>query len=556
MGVELILGLLGGLALFLYGMQMMSSNLEAVAGNRMKQILERLTANRFLGVLVGAGITAIIQSSSATTVMVVGFVNSGLMTLNQAIWIIMGANIGTTITGQLIALDIGALAPLIAFVGVVPIVFFKNKKAQHIGGIIAGIGVLFIGMGMMSDSMMPLRESEVFVQFMTQFSNPFLGILAGAVFTAIIQSSSASVGILQALAKSGVVTLDSAVYVLFGQNIGTCITAVLASIGTGRNAKRTTIIHLSFNVIGTIVFVTICSFLPFTEWMTELAPGDPVAQIANVHTIFNITTTILLLPFGTQLAKLATRILPDGKAPAKDADQWFEDLMASKHNLGVSTIAISQIHEEIREMLAETDTNVRESFKTLEEGVDEDGIEPISQREEEIDLANVRLSKKISKILVLDQTPKDVTTLNQMYTILGNVERIGDHAMNLAEYAVSIHEKGLEFSDYAAQEIRSMEAACKKAMELIGKAAAVSADFSLEQASALEQEIDDITERFRKNQIERMRKGNCNVEASILYSEMLTDFERIGDHMLNIAQAYDAIGWQAVDGKTGEAAAV
>ena len=556
MGVELILGLLGRLALFLYGMQMMSSNLEAVAGNRMKQILERLTANRFLGVLVGAGITAIIQSSSATTVMVVGFVNSGLMTLNQAIWIIMGANIGTTITGQLIALDIGALAPLIAFVGVVPIVFFKNKKAQHIGGIIAGIGVLFIGMGMMSDSMMPLRESEVFVQFMTQFSNPFLGILAGAVFTAIIQSSSASVGILQALAKSGVVTLDSAVYVLFGQNIGTCITAVLASIGTGRNAKRTTIIHLSFNVIGTIVFVTICSFLPFTKWMTELAPGDPVAQIANVHTIFNITTTILLLPFGTQLAKLATRILPDGKAPAKDADQWFEDLMASKHHLGVSTIAISQIHEEIREMLAETDTNVRESFKTLEEGVDEDGIEPISQREEEIDLANVRLSKKISKILVLDQTPKDVTTLNQMYTILGNVERIGDHAMNLAEYAVSIHEKGLEFSDYAAQEIRSMEAACKKAMELIGKAAAGSADFSLEQASALEQEIDDITERFRKNQIERMRKGNCNVEASILYSEMLTDFERIGDHMLNIAQAYDAIGWQAVDGKTGEAAAV
>ena len=556
MGVELILGLLGGLALFLYGMQMMSSNLEAVAGNRMKQILERLTANRFLGVLVGAGITAIIQSSSATTVMVVGFVNSGLMTLNQAIWIIMGANIGTTITGQLIALDIGALAPLIAFVGVVPIVFFKNKKAQHIGGIIAGIGVLFIGMGMMSDSMMPLRESEVFVQFMTQFSNPFLGILAGAVFTAIIQSSSASVGILQALAKSGVVTLDSAVYVLFGQNIGTCITAVLASIGTGRNAKRTTIIHLSFNVIGTIVFVTICSFLPFTKWMTELAPGDPVAQIANVHTIFNITTTILLLPFGTQLAKLATRILPDGKAPAKDADQWFEDLMASKHHLGVSTIATSQIHEEIREMLAETDTNVRESFKTLEEGVDEDGIEPISQREEEIDLANVRLSKKISKILVLDQTPKDVTTLNQMYTILGNVERIGDHAMNLAEYAVSIHEKGLEFSDYAAQEIRSMEAACKKAMELIGKAAAGSADFSLEQASALEQEIDDITERFRKNQIERMRKGNCNVEASILYSEMLTDFERIGDHMLNIAQAYDAIGWQAVDGKTGEAAAV
>lgn len=548
MGVELILGLLGGLALFLYGMQMMSTNLEAVAGNRMKQILERLTANRFLGVLVGAGITAIIQSSSATTVMVVGFVNSGLMTLNQAIWIIMGANIGTTITGQLIALDIGALAPLIAFVGVVPIVFFKNKKAQHIGGIIAGIGVLFIGMGMMSDSMMPLRDSEGFVRFMTQFSNPVLGILAGAAFTAVIQSSSASVGILQALAKSGVVTLDSAVYVLFGQNIGTCITAVLASIGTTRNAKRTTIIHLSFNIIGTIVFVGVCQFLPFVKWMTELAPGDPVAQIANVHTIFNITTTVLLLPFGTQLARLATWILPDGKAPAKDADKWFEDLMASKHHLGVSTIAISQIQEEIREMVKAAGENVRASFKTLEEGMEEEGgISAISEREEEIDLTNVRLSQKISKILVLDQTPKDVDTLNQMYTVLGNVERIGDHAMNLAEYAVSIQEKNLSFSAAASQEIRIMEEVCGEAVELLEKAAEGSSVFSLAEAAALEQKMDDITEEFRKNQIARMRKGGCSVETSILYSEMLTDFERIGDHMLNIAQAYDAMGRTGAD---------
>ena len=548
MGVELILGLLGGLALFLYGMQMMSTNLEAVAGNRMKQILERLTANRFLGVLVGAGITAIIQSSSATTVMVVGFVNSGLMTLNQAIWIIMGANIGTTITGQLIALDIGALAPLIAFVGVVPIVFFKNKKAQHIGGIIAGIGVLFIGMGMMSDSMMPLRDSEGFVRFMTQFSNPILGILAGAAFTAVIQSSSASVGILQALAKSGVVTLDSAVYVLFGQNIGTCITAVLASIGTTRNAKRTTIIHLSFNIIGTIVFVGACQLLPFVEWMTELAPGDPVAQIANVHTIFNITTTVLLLPFGTQLARLATWILPDGKAPAKDADKWFEDLMASKHHLGVSTIAISQIQEEIREMVKTAGENVRASFKTLEEGMKEEGgISAISEREEELDLTNVRLSQKISKILVLDQTPKDVDTLNQMYTVLGNVERIGDHAMNLAEYAVSIQEKNLSFSAAASQEIRTMEEVCGEAVELLEKAAEGSSVFSLAEAAALEQKMDDITEEFRKNQIARMRKGGCSVETSILYSEMLTDFERIGDHMLNIAQAYDAMGRTGAD---------
>ena len=244
MSITNFLSLLGGLALFLYGMQMMSNGLEAAAGDRMKEILEKLTSNRILGVLVGAGITAVIQSSSATTVMVVGFVNAGMMNLQQAVWIIMGANIGTTITGQLIALDIGAIAPLIAFIGVAMVVFVKKPMAHHVGTIFAGLGVLFIGMEMMSNAMLPLREEPAFIELMTSFSNPLLGILAGALFTAIIQSSSASVGILQALARSGLIGLDGAVYVLFGQNIGTCITAVLASIGTGREAKQTTVIHL------------------------------------------------------------------------------------------------------------------------------------------------------------------------------------------------------------------------------------------------------------------------------------------------------------------------
>ena len=257
-----LFGLLGGLALFLYGMQMMSGGLEAAAGNKMKKILEKLTANRFLGVLVGAGITAVIQSSSATTVMVVGFVNSGMMTLRQAVWIIMGANIGTTITGQLIALDIGQLAPLIAFLGVALIVFIKNQKVHNYGLIVAGLGILFIGMEMMSGSMEPLREMPAFVDLMTKFSNPVLGILAGMIFTAVIQSSSASVGILQSLAKTGLIALPNAVYVLFGQNIGTCITAVLASIGTSRSAKRTTIIHLMFNLIGTTIFTVVCILTP------------------------------------------------------------------------------------------------------------------------------------------------------------------------------------------------------------------------------------------------------------------------------------------------------
>ena len=309
--ISILLGLLGGLALFLYGMQMMSSGLEAAAGNRMKRILERLTSNRFLGVLVGAAITAVIQSSSATTVMVVGFVNSGMMTLRQAVWIIMGANIGTTITGQLIALDVGAMAPLFAFVGVAMVVFLKKPQIHHYGNILAGLGVLFIGMEMMSSSMEPLQEWPAFVDVVSTFSNPLIGILVGTLFTALIQSSSASVGILQALAVSGVIGLDSAVFVLFGQNIGTCITAVLASIGTSRNAKRTTVIHLMFNLFGTVLFTAVCILTPLTDFMVSLTPNYPAAQIANMHTLFNVVTTILLLPLGNGLVKLAMFILPD-----------------------------------------------------------------------------------------------------------------------------------------------------------------------------------------------------------------------------------------------------
>ncbi|MBM6798405.1 Na/Pi cotransporter family protein, partial [Coprobacillus cateniformis] len=290
-----VFALAGGLALFLYGMTMMSNGLELAAGNKLKAILEKLTTNRFLGVAVGALITAIIQSSSATTVMVVGFVNAGLMSLQNAVWVIMGANIGTTITGQLIALDITALAPVIAFIGVALIVFFKSKKLDAFGTIAAGLGILFIGMNMMSTAMEPLRSSPEFIHIVSNFENPLIGVAVGAIFTAIIQSSSASVGILQALAMSGVVTLPTAIYVLFGQNIGTCITAVLASIGTSRNAKRTTVIHLSFNMIGTAIFVLICMTTDFAYFMQSLTPTNVAAQIANVHTVFNIVTTIILL---------------------------------------------------------------------------------------------------------------------------------------------------------------------------------------------------------------------------------------------------------------------
>ncbi len=531
------LSLLGGLALFLYGMQMMSSGLEAAAGNKMKKILEKLTANRFLGVLVGAGITAVIQSSSATTVMVVGFVNSGMMTLRQAVWIIMGANIGTTITGQLIALDVGALAPAFAFLGVAMVVFVKNKKAHHYGLIVAGLGILFLGMEMMSTAMMPLRDSEAFVSLMTKFSNPLLGILAGAVFTAIIQSSSASVGILQALATSGLVTLPNAVFVLFGQNIGTCITAVLAAIGTSRNAKRTTIIHLSFNIIGTTIFTIVCILTPLTGLIESLSPSNVAQQIANMHTLFNVVTTILLIPFGTYLASFAEKILPD-KEEDKSGEMHLEFIrpiqMKGENHIGTSAIAINGIKQEIHRMIGMTKENVELSFAAVAEGRGE-LLPEVEEKEEYIDYLNKEICKYISKNIVKETNQKDAKYMSALFKVCGNLERIGDHAMNICEYTKMMDDKGISLSKPELEEVASMKTICLEALEILEQIKKGSKE-DFRKVEAVEKKIDDMTKTYRQNQIDRMEAGQSSDEASILYSEMLTDFERIGDHILNIGQ--------------------
>lgn len=539
-----ILALLGGLALFLYGMQMMSGGLEAAAGNRMKAVLEKLTSNRIKGVLVGAVITAVIQSSSATTVMVVGFVNSGLMSLTQAIWIIMGANIGTTITGQLIALDISAIAPFIAFAGVVFVVFTKNEKLHHIGEIIAGLGVLFIGMDMMGNAMEPLQQSESFRQIMTQFENPFFGILAGAVFTAIIQSSSASVGILQALAGSGMIGLSGAVYVLFGQNIGTCITAVLASIGTKINAKRTTLIHLMFNMFGTIVFTMICMFTPFVSLMEALVPNNPVAQIANVHTIFNIVTTLLLLPAGTCLGKIAEKLLPEKQSEEEEKMQllYLSAIDYRRgHLVGQLSVSISGLLKETGRMQKMVRENVEAAFDQV---LKENGnsFEKIKEREEYIDYLNAEISGYIGKVMVMEMSERDSTIVNSCFSILGNLERIGDHAMNVAGYATDLRKRGLEFSAFAKTEMLKMKEISLQAVDNIAAEEGMLFNRMLEKAAKLEQRIDDMNEEYRENQVNRMKEGQCNPQAGILFSEMLMDFERIGDHTLNIANQYQRMG--------------
>ena len=534
MSITNFLSLLGGLALFLYGMQMMSNGLEAAAGDRMKEILEKLTSNRILGVLVGAGITAVIQSSSATTVMVVGFVNAGMMNLQQAVWIIMGANIGTTITGQLIALDIGAIAPLIAFIGVAMVVFLKKPMVHHVGTIFAGLGVLFIGMEMMSTAMLPLREEPAFIELMTSFSNPLLGILAGALFTAIIQSSSASVGILQALARSGLIGLDGAVYVLFGQNIGTCITAVLASIGTGREAKQTTVIHLTFNLIGTAIFTTVCVLTAHTAFsLTDLVaswtPGSPDAQIANMHTMFNVVTTLILLPFGTYLAAFAQKVLPYKEEKTSEVLQYLKPLPSSTRSLGTSAISVQQVDEEINHMLSLAYKNVEQGFGQLLK-YDKKIGEEILKREETVDTLNREIADYITNALSMELNNDTSAALSIYYHQITDIERISDYAVKMENYSKDRLQARL--NDEERDTIASMHSMC---MEMY------DARHDIQKSETLRRQSEDVCVNLRKRQMQRMKEKSISSEISMMFSQLLTDFERINGHALNIAEDYEII---------------
>ena len=533
-----IFSMLGGLALFLYGMNMMSNGLELAAGNKMKTILEKLTSNRILGVLVGALVTAIIQSSSATTVMVVGFVNSGLMSLTSAVWVIMGANIGTTITGQLIAIDITAIAPLIAFIGVAMIVFFKSKKLDAFGSVIGGLGILFIGMETMSNAMVPLRTMPEFVGLISKFQNPFIGILVGALFTALIQSSSASVGILQALAKSGVMTLSSSIYVLFGQNIGTCITSVLASIGTSKNAKRTTIIHLTFNIIGTVIFVSISMLFPFAHLVESITPNNVASQIANVHTIFNVATTLLLLPIGTKLVDLAKMILPDDPEDHQHMSLKYLDfsIFNNDYHIGTSAIANTQLFNETQHMLNVANHNVKRAFELLDH-FDQEKYERLLKDEEYINYLNQQIIDFTTEVISNEFPTEGSQTIVLFLKLSSDLERIGDHAINIASRAQKLAEDDTHFSADALKEISIMESLCNNILDEL-----IILDYDefkniVDKVDVMEDNIDKTHHQFTVNQLIRLKEKKCSTENSIIYTKILTDFERIGDHGLNIAES-------------------
>ena len=530
-GVNEILLLVSGLALFLLGMNSMGDGLEKACGNKMKMILEKLTKNRFIGVLVGMGITMVVQSSSLTTVMVVGFVNAGMMTLTQAVWIIMGANIGTTITAQLIALNVSGIAPLFAIIGVIMIVFIKKPTINEIGKIFCGFGVLFIGMDLMKNAMMPLRDNEAFINLMTTFSNPIIGILVGALFTALVQSSSVSIGILQALAISGTIGLDSAVYVLFGQNIGTCITAFLASAGTNRNAKRTTLIHLIFNLTGTVIFTLICYFTPLTDLLASLTISVE-KQIANMHTLFNVTTTIVLLPLGSLLVRISEKLLPDKQQSRESIFMYLSNDM--NVTIGSTAIHLENTKLEIKRMYDLAYNNINGAFDALlnNENINKD----LEVNEDIIDKLNEGITKEITKILTHETSVSVNKAYSSYLNVSHNIERLSDHAMNLLDWAVEFKEKNIVLNEVVIEEIKQMKDLCIK---MLDKA---MDKMNYQIISDYETITDEKTKEFKVNMIDRLKASICTPEGSMIYSNVLVDFERIGDHLLNITENMISIG--------------
>ena len=529
MSINYFIELLGGLALFLYGMEMMSSGLELVAGDKLRVIIEKMTSNFFKAILVGTGVTAIIQSSSATTVMVVGFVNAGLMTIYQSVGIIMGANIGTTITGQLVALNISTLAPIIAFIGFLLNTFSKNKKKRYVGQSIIGLGFLFMGMQFMSDSMAPLRDYPGFVTLMTKFDNPFLGVIAGTAITALLQSSSASLGILQAIANQGVVSLHSAMYIILGFNIGTCVTSVLSSVGSSKNARRTALVHVLFNIIGTIIFVTASFFIPIDEIIKSFSRDLPAAEIANLHTVFNVATTILLIPFSKKLADLSFKLIPG-------IDKEQEEMSLKYINLNVvkdAPATFTDVKAEIRRLLDIVTMNYESSVSLLSE-FDEEKYDEIFRREGVINYLNKQISAFIIDSLGLSMNEKTSANFAAYLRISRDMERIGDHSKNIAEVAKLKYDEKLEFTDMTFEELREINTIIEKmfhsAIDSLDKDERVV--FMRESNELVQKEASN----FRNNHMLRMREKICNPESGLLYEKTLAAMERISSYISNASK--------------------
>jgi phosphate:Na+ symporter len=518
--------------MFLFGMKMMSEGLENAAGDRMRRVLEVLTGNRFAAVGVGAGVTAVVQSSSATTVMVVGFVNAGLMTLLQATGVIMGANIGTTITAQLIAFKLSDIAPLILFVGMLFSVFIKKRFIVRMGEIILGFGILFVGLTLMSQAMEPLREVEAFRNLLISFKSPIVGVLFGAIFTAVIQSSSASVGILQTLAGLGMIGLDSAVYVILGQNIGTCVTAIISAIGTNANSRRTAGVHLMFNIMGTLIYMGVVAVFPSIVSMVESFSPDNVArQIANFHTIFNVSVTVLLFPFAKIMVRLITRLIPEKLS----ADRVEKKLVYLDERIAQTpVIALNQTLKELNRMGDIACSNLKRSLDAFFNR-DEQKARRVLDIEKTVDYLSHNITHYMIEFRGLDLSAHDLKILGSLHHVIIDMERIGDLAENIAEFSMTLFEQRARMSPEAEAELIEM---AEKTLETVRTSleAFEHRDKSrLPIVDALEQEVDMMRKSFINSHVDRLQEKTCNPQTGVIFTNMVATLERVADHATNIA---------------------
>ena len=535
-----ILSLVGGLCLFLFGMNSMGEALERRVGGQLQNLLAKLTTNKLAGLLTGIGVTSIIQSSSATTVMVVGFVNSGLMNLKQAINVIMGANIGTTVTAWILSLggiDSSSLfmqllkptsfTPILALVGIIFYMFLKDAKKKDTGMILLGFAILMFGMDTMTNSVAGLAEMESFQNLFLLFKNPLLGVLVGAILTAIVQSSSASVGILQALAMTGAVTYSAAIPIIMGQNIGTCITAILSSFGTNRNAKRAAIVHLSFNVVGTIVWITV--FMVVQQWMHPVifTESASLAGIAVCHTIFNVACTLLLLPLSGLLEKIAYIFVPE----TKDTEKFVE---LDERLLQTPTLALEQSSHIVSHMGNLSIQSVKQSMQCLKE-FSKDKAKNIQKSEEKIDRYEDKISEYLIQFSMLKNSESDSAKAAMLLKVIGDFERMSDHAINILSIAENMSMKKNQMTEEAKKEMSIFSEALEEIMDLTMKAFDQDDLNAAEKVEPLEDVIDRMKDTMRDHHIQRFQEGTCTIEYSFLWSEVLTNLERISDHCSNIA---------------------
>ncbi len=535
--VNIALGFLGGFGLFLFGMEYLGEGLQKAAGSRMKNLLGILTNNRFLGVLVGAGVTALVQSSSATTVMIVGFVNAGLMSLTQAVGVIMGANIGTTATAWIVALGEwttflkpSVIAPLAIIIGVIFTMFSKKQNLRNIGQILFGFGALFLGLEMMSGAAKPLRNlDEVKQVFITLGSHPILGILTGAIVTAIIQSSSASVGILQALATAALVPWNTAIYIILGQNIGTCVTALLSSIGANKNAKRAAAIHLMFNAIGTVIFAVI-ALISFNFIVPQLGSINiKVTEIGIVHTAFNVACTILLFPFAGTLVYFAEKII-SGKEDTSEGELQHLD----ERILETPSFAVGNAIKEVVRMGNMSVQNTKAAMEALY-NKDSDKVQEVFDREKIINQLQHGINHYLVKLSNLSISEQEHGTITGLFHTVSDIERVGDHAENIAELAQLLIRETQEFSDTAMQELREITDVSIKCFEMSLQAYEFDDKTIAKKALPLEQRVDKMEEILRSRHIKRLAENKCSSTAGVIFLDVISNLERISDHASNIA---------------------